>query len=99
MSWRHFLLGLLSNLQEAHLGRSGWPELCPVLWSIPGGFLLVMAAAEICSDENPPSSDLVQGLTSHPERRIPVEAKADSFGLLDGRLVATDYGLQPTALL
>lgn len=86
-------------MQESRLARSGWPELCPVLWSIPGGFALCMVAVETFSDDNPPCSEQLRELTGHPERRIPVEAKPDSFGLLDGRLVATDYGLLPTALL
>lgn len=27
-----------------------------------------------------------------PDGRIPVEIKRDSFGILDGRIVAVDYG-------
>jgi hypothetical protein len=30
-SWKHFLLGLLANMQEAEFSRTGRPELCPVL--------------------------------------------------------------------
>ena len=27
LSWRHFLWGLLANMQERQFGRTGWPEL------------------------------------------------------------------------
>lgn len=92
LSWKHFLWGLLGNLQEAEFSRTGWPELCPVLWSLPGGFLVVMPRAEICSDENAPSEEQLEELINRPDYAIPAERKADSWGFLDGRLVATDYG-------
>lgn len=92
-SWRSFLWGLLSNLQEADLGRRGWPELCPVLFAAPGGILVVMPRAEICTDVTAPSEDDYRRMTTHPERCVPAEWKADSWGRLpDGRLVAVDYG-------
>lgn len=40
--WRFFLMGLLANLQEREFAKTGWPELCPVLWMAPGGFLSIM---------------------------------------------------------
>jgi hypothetical protein len=45
LSWKHFLYGLLANMQEAQFSKTSWPELCPVLWSLPGGFLVVMPRA------------------------------------------------------
>jgi hypothetical protein len=38
-NWKHFLTGLLANMQEVTFNRAGWPELYPVLWSIRGGVL------------------------------------------------------------
>lgn len=50
--WRNFLFGLLANMQERTFARAGWPELCPVVCSLPGGWLVVM-----------PRCDPVSGLT------------------------------------
>ncbi len=89
-TWRTFLNGLLANMQEREFARTGWPELCPVVFSVPGGWLLVMRRAEPLSD--------AEWYTVHPEwgdreeYAVPVEIKRDSFGVLDGRIVAIDYG-------
>ena len=89
-TWRTFLNGLLANMQEREFARTGWPELCPVVFSVPGGWLLVMRRAEPLSD--------AEWCTVHPEwadreeYAVPVEMKRDSFGVLDGRIVAIDYG-------
>lgn len=89
-TWRTFLSGLLANMQEREFARTGWPELCPVVFSVPGGWLLVMRRAEPLSD--------AEWCTVHPEwgdreeYAVPVEMKRDSFGVLDGRIVAIDYG-------
>lgn len=90
--WKSFLWGLLSNLQEADLGRRGWEELCPVLFSLPGGFLVVMPRAEVCSEATMPDEETLRKLTSQPDRCVPAEWKADSWGYLEGRLVAIDFG-------
>jgi hypothetical protein len=88
-SWRLFLSGLLANLQERDFSRAGWPELCPVLCAAPGGWLLVMRRAE-------PVPDALEidfeALMDRPDYRVPAEAKRDSWGLLNGRVVAVDYG-------
>lgn len=89
--WRLFLLGLLANMQECIFSKTGWPELCPVVWSLPGGFLVVMRRAEILTDEQFATTDL-ESFVSKPDYTIPAELKSDSFGYLDGRLVAVDYG-------
>src|ERR1044071_6840615 len=51
VEWRLFILGLLGNMQEAIFSKTGWPELCPVVFSIPGGWLLVMRRAKVLTDE------------------------------------------------
>ena len=91
--WRFGLQGLLANMQEREFGAAGWPELCPVLFALPGGFALVMRRAEPLTDEQweafDPEAFRNSGL---PDRYIPVEGKRDSFGMIDGKIVAIDYG-------
>ncbi|MDP3740344.1 MAG: hypothetical protein Q8R02_23355 [Hyphomonadaceae bacterium] len=89
--WRMFLCGLLANMQEREFARAGWPELCPVTFSIPGGWLVVMRRARPLtpaewSDFRP------YDFCNLDDRVIPAEAKYDSFGVLDGSIVAVDYG-------
>jgi Protein of unknown function (DUF3606) len=48
--WDFLLRGLLSNLQEKRFAATGWPELCPVAFSLPGGLLIVMPRATPLTD-------------------------------------------------
>ncbi|WP_439409633.1 hypothetical protein ACNJX9_17090 [Bradyrhizobium sp. DASA03076] len=48
--WDYLLRGLLSNMQETKFAAERWPELCPVSFSNPGGFLLVMPRARPLTD-------------------------------------------------
>lgn len=89
--WRLFLIGLLANMQERTFSKAGWPELCPVLWSIPGGWLVVMPRARPLTDDEFLALDY-DAFTDKPEYVVPVEDKADSFGWLGDRIVALDYG-------
>jgi hypothetical protein len=89
--WQKFLCGLLANMQEATFARAGWPELCPVVFSIPGGWLVVMRRAEPLSDAEWAAFD-AKAFCERPDYWIPAELKQDSFGMLDGRVVAIDYG-------
>jgi hypothetical protein len=94
VEWRLFLHGLLANMQEAQFSKCGWSELCPVTFAIPGGFLTVMRRARILTREEwlALTDQQKQDLIEHPNYVIPAELKADSFGWLDGRIVAVDYG-------
>ena len=88
--WRHFLLGLLANMQERQWhGMSA--KLCPVTSAIPGGFLLVMPRASELSREAFDQFDF-EGFVEHDDFVLPVENKLDSFGKLNGQIVAIDYG-------
>lgn len=89
--WRHFLLGLLANMQEATFSKTKWPELCPVTFSVPGGWLIVMRRARRMTRDEWDSFD-PDKFRFQKEYTVPVEAKLDSFGWLDGRVVAIDYG-------
>jgi hypothetical protein len=89
--WAPFLRGLLCNMQEVAFSGTGWPELCPVLWRVPGGFLVVMRRARPLTDAEWFGLD-VAGFKYGPDYDVPVECKRDSFGVVDGRVVAVDYG-------
>jgi hypothetical protein len=93
VEWRLFLLGLLANMQESRFAATKHPKLCPVLWSVPGGFLLVMRRAKPLSrGEFDRFSQTVDDWINDDDMTIPVETKLDSFGWLNGRVVAIDYG-------
>lgn len=96
VSWRLFLCGLLANMQEREFSRAGWRELCPVLFSLPGGWLVVMPRAEPLTDGEWDFMDIVGDREKWPDRGdyvVPVEMKRDSFGWIEGRgVVAVDYG-------
>jgi hypothetical protein len=88
--WRDFLFGLLNNLNEVHSSNAMNPALCPVLWALPGGFMIVMPRARIMSEAE---FLLIDPITWCADNQgIPAERKADSFGFLEGRLVCVDYG-------
>lgn len=90
--WRLFLHGLLANMQEAHFSKiEGQDKLCPVLYSIPGGWLNVMPRAERMEFEKWSKVD-IQEWIKEGKFVIPVENKFDSFGIHEGRMVAIDYG-------
>jgi hypothetical protein len=88
--WELFLHGLLSNMQEAKFSATNWPELCPVLFALPGGLLVVMPRCTTLSEKL--TREEYQAFTDRPDYVIPAENKADSFGYMNGRLVAVDYG-------
>ena len=90
-SWKNFLLGLLANMQEVKFSATGWPELCPVIFSLPGGFMVVMRRATEMTDDEFMARDMAYWI-DRGNYVVPAEIKADSFGWLDGRLVAIDYG-------
>jgi hypothetical protein len=89
--WKLFLKGLLCNMQERQFAETRWEELCPVLWSIAGGWLVVMRRVREMTREE----YLVFDSRAWAERGdyvVPCEHKANSFGWLDGRVVCIDYG-------
>ena len=89
-SWRFFLHGLLSNMQEKEW--SGVDErLCPTYFSIPGGFLNIMPRVVEITYEDWIDLDTEKYLKDQ-YMILPVDNKYCSFGYLDGKLVAVDYG-------
>lgn len=90
-SWKLFLCGLLGNMQESLFSKTKNPWLCPVLFSIPGGWLIVMRRARSLTFQEFESTDIKAWLDSS-YYTIPTEIKIDSFGKLNGKLVVIDYG-------
>jgi hypothetical protein len=91
--WRQFLRGLLSNMEEREFSAKGYPEFCPVVLSLPGGWLVVMRRTKPLTDEFLATFDMLGFLMPEDGRLFPeVEPKGDSLGMLDGRVVIIDYG-------
>ena len=89
--YKNFLQGLLANMQETTFSKADWPELCPILLSVPGGFMNIMARARVMTDEEYEEFDF-DGFIKRDDYVVPVETKPNSFGWLDGKIVAIDYG-------
>ena len=91
--WRQFLRGLLSNMEEREFSAKGYREFCPVVFSLPGGWLVIMRRTESCTDEFLAGFDRLRFIMPEDGRLFPeVEPKDDSFGMLDGDVVIVDYG-------
>lgn len=92
--WRSFLLGLLANMQERDFSKipDMKAKLCPVYFSLPLGFLIVMPKADVLQDGAINSDDLQKFCVCNENYTIPAELKADSFGYIKGKLVAIDFG-------
>jgi hypothetical protein len=90
--YRLFLHGLLANMQEVTFSKTKWIELCPILFHIPFGFLVVMKRATPLTREQFETFNIDE-FRENPDHLLTfVEAKMDSFGIVDGRIVAVDYG-------
>ena len=93
-TWKHyrlFLHGLLANMQEGTWGEVGYEGFAPVIRSNPLGFYVVMKRAREMTMEEYLEFDYL-AFVDRPDYRIPAENKPDSFGWIDGKIVAIDYG-------
>lgn len=101
--WQLFLKGLLCNMQEVHFNTMKDDRMAPIYFSIPGGWLVVMARCKPLTDwqfKNEIDLDYFwnqefdhSDFQSDPNSfKIPVEYKQDSFGWYRGKIVAIDYG-------
>jgi hypothetical protein len=91
-TWQLFLCGLLANQEEAIWGRMGQAGVCPVRFSIPGGFLVVMPKCSPIPEAWQWSVEEWEEFKTRKGYRINCECKGDSVGLLNGEVVAVDYG-------
>lgn len=88
--WRHFLLGLLANMQEKHFSDMNDNRMCPVFFCCWGGWLLIMPRCKSLTEIQFNSlniNDFWEGYF-----KVPVENKICSFGYYKGKIVAIDYG-------
>ncbi len=88
--WSLFLRGLCCNITEREISKFS-DEFCPVLWSIPGGWLVVMPRCETLA-EGDMTDEWYDAFRDRKEVHGFVERKLCSFGKLDGKIVAVDYG-------
>ena len=92
-SYKNFLWGLLANMQEKEFNSIDElkDRLCPVIFYIPFGLLVVMPRARVLKIDEISKEELEKFCTLE-EKYIPAELKHDSFGYFKGKLVAIDYG-------
>ncbi|WP_058733851.1 hypothetical protein [Sphingomonas sanguinis] len=84
--WKAGLIGLLANMQEREFAPA-CPRAAPVLFSLWGGWLIVMPRCRPLTDEEWATCPELDDWSG-----TPVEPKRSSFGVLNGKIVAVDYG-------
>jgi hypothetical protein len=83
--WRLFLGGLLANMQERLFWTTKDERLCPVVFYIWGGWLVVMPRCDWpVIDDDLMSDSYWDGL--------PYDPNPTNFGYYKGRIVLIDYG-------
>jgi hypothetical protein len=94
--WQYFLCGLLANMQERHYSRAigrDLYKLCRVVFRIPFGFMVVMRNARpLSAQEFAVWEHNYNSFVKCDAGYLPDERKASSFGWIEGRVVAIDYG-------
>lgn len=91
-SWRSFLNGMLSNLDERRFSSMRDPNLCPVLWSDPLGMMVIMPRCKHVTHRGLFEVALHAMRGALPQDFYLSDAKPENFGYLHGRLVKLDYG-------
>jgi hypothetical protein len=82
-SWKLFLIGLLANMQEADFWTMKDERLCPVLFHIWGGWLVVMPRVEVCHGKK---------INFKQFKGLPTDQKSCNVGIYNNREVLIDYG-------
>jgi hypothetical protein len=95
--WRLFLHGLLANMQERQFATTKDPRLCPIKFGVPGGWFIVMPRASALEYDEWDAFDWEAFCAYRDDDeammlKVPVEGKWSSFGWLNGKIVAIDYG-------
>lgn len=81
-SYKLFLTGLLANLQEIYWWKNTKDKrLCPVLFSLPFGLLIVM-----------PYSKPIKKVNYNRFNGLPLDPHISNFGKYKNRIVLIDYG-------
>lgn len=95
-SFSSFLRGLIGNISEKNIYRSCSGEIreaiCPIVFTLPLGLCVVMLRCSPLEPEETP--DFIK-LTHVGKWVLPCEHKIHSFGRLNGKIVAIDYGDHP----
>lgn len=97
-SWKHFLRGLLNNINERNYWKWSLKDqfaksdiLCPITFSIPGGWLLVMKRCEDINLADFKEALVLKLLFNELKAAGISDLKRDNCGYLDGRIVCFDY--------
>lgn len=85
------LRGFLANHQEKEWTAAKLEGINPAVFSLPFGLAIVMRKARVLSPEEYVNFDY-EKFIDRIDYVIPVENKWNSFGVLDGNVVAIDYG-------
>ena len=95
---RRLRAGLRANREERRIWHEGWqrffPELCPVIASLPFGVALVMPAVEIMSAQQFAAYKASGKLPDYDPDPELYEDKPWDWGLLRGRPVVVDYAMR-----
>ena len=89
-SYTNFLWGLLANMQEVKFNSLRDNRLCPIIFNIPFGILNIMPKCDAINEDQ--FKDILSSNFRESPFIIPVESKIDSFGILENKIVAVDYG-------
>ena len=90
--WKNFLWGLIANMNEVEFNRLKDPRLAKVIFHLPAGFLVVMKKAKPLGIHEWNRKKFAEFSARHKGFVLPTELKPDSFGYIEGKLVAIDYG-------
>jgi hypothetical protein len=96
MGYTYFLHGLLANIYEKRnyeYAKQGFYQIekfCPIVFFLPLGIMSIMKKTKVLSIGEYASFDY-NSFCKMNEVTFNIENKNDSFGYLNGRIVAIDY--------
>ncbi len=92
-TWKRLLQGMVANLQEQEIYRMDIHDnkLCPVLFGLLGLFIVMPRCQSL---SNPLDKEEYDSFVKcqYSTLKYVVEHKMDSFGMLETKMVAVDYG-------
>ena len=72
----------------------GWSNLCPIIAADPLGLIVIMRRAR-----QPVTQEAVDAADPDDYPATTAECKAEDYGLLEGSIVALDYGLPDEGMI